>query len=603
VLIQVNDIDEPKVVGSGSFAGEISSIYFFNPLDDEWQWEGHDAPEFPTGYLCGLSCYGTNLSDTTETLGIKITIIDPDGTVINSEHHGYPGTPKWYGHAASLCATCHIPGDYTGVCQLYICGELVDSIVRTIAHVTSEYEGTITGKEFRHNSSQDDIPAIAEIGEEGIVYMWGRNDMPTNQKMGIEWDVHDPDGHLVQTWDQWETWHTGPGLEQGFMGPTFPISKEGNYHIDVRLKMNYDNPEFVNEWSGVLCTVASQEYEGTITEKTLRYNSHEDPIPVSGVPTNYYEGLIIVYGSNDTDENQKMGIHWVVKDPDGLVIVNGEYTRWENSWTQPGHIQGFEDFGGAFSLDKEGSYTIVIELLMNKADPVIVDSYSGLLCTVTPGIPPEYQLIQHTIYPFAYIYDGQVKTTTVDLTIDAFTPSGWYGGRYAKSLEEEARAEGKRILETRVYADVSALLWTKLRIEVTETYEATEARPRDVGNPGGWLAIIFETLLIIGVLVALIVLAKTIISGFHHYPGLHEIKPTWSKETLIMTIKDSEEYWERVPTPEDTLEAMSEGELRDHLDQVAEEELGNGGISVWWWVAGGAVGALTLLVIAKGAVK
>jgi len=115
------------------------------------------------------------------------------------------------------------------------------------------YEGTITGKEFRHNSSQDDIPASAEIGDKGIVYMWGRNDMPTNQKMGIEWEVYDPDGHQVQTWDQWETWHTGPGLEQGFMGPTFPISKKGNYHIDVRLKMNYDNPEIVNEWSGVLC--------------------------------------------------------------------------------------------------------------------------------------------------------------------------------------------------------------------------------------------------------------------------------------------------------------------------------------------------------------
>ncbi|GAH88270.1 unnamed protein product, partial [marine sediment metagenome] len=37
-------------------------------------------------------------------------------------------------------------------------------------------------------------------------------------------------------------------------------------------------------------------------------------------------------------------------------------------------------------------------------------------------------------------------------------------------------------------------------------------------------------------------------------------------------IHDSEEYWERPLTPTETLEGMSEAELRDYLDQIAE----------WW---------------------
>ena len=51
------------------------------------------------------------------------------------------------------------------------------------------------------------------------------------------------------------------------------------------------------------------------------------------------------------------------------------------------------------------------------------------------------------------------------------------------------------------------------------------------------------------------------------------MKPAWGKEALILDIQDAEEYWERIPTPVETLEGMSEEELRDHLDKIAEEEM------------------------------
>jgi hypothetical protein len=55
--------------------------------------------------------------------------------------------------------------------------------------------------------------------------------------------------------------------------------------------------------------------------------------------------------------------------------------------------------------------------------------------------------------------------------------------------------------------------------------------------------------------------------------GLEDVKVGWGKDTLIKTIQDSEEYWERTPTPTETLEGMSEQELRDYLDKISEEEV------------------------------
>ncbi|GAI12316.1 unnamed protein product, partial [marine sediment metagenome] len=317
-----------------------------------------------------------------------------------------------------------------------------------------EFEGTITKKELRHNSAQDTIPASAEIGEEGIVFIWGRNDMTTNQKMGIEWSVHDPDGSLVQEWDQWETWHTGPGLEQGFMGPTFPITKEGSYYLDVYLKMNYDNPVIVNEWHGVLCT--TEVLQGTITIMQLEYDGVRKDIPVSDVWVGN-RGLVLIWGRNDTSLTRLMGIKWTVYDPDGQVA--DEYSAFE--WPPgcpPGDEHGF--IGNSFPLDKEGTYTIEVDLKMNPADPVVVDSYSGVLCTTTTEVPPEYELIHETIYHFAYIYDGEVEETTATFKTDPFTPSAWMGEQFAKKLEEEYRARGGNVLEVRVYVDVTPLLWT-----------------------------------------------------------------------------------------------------------------------------------------------
>ncbi|GAJ13962.1 unnamed protein product, partial [marine sediment metagenome] len=52
----------------------------------------------------------------------------------------------------------------------------------------------------------------------------------------------------------------------------------------------------------------------------------------------------------------------------------------------------------------------------------------------------------------------------------------------------------------------------------------------------------------------------------------------------------SEEYWERPLTPAETLEGMSEDELRDYLDKIAQEEVPLG-LPSWlpWAIIGGVV--------------
>lgn len=221
------------------------------------------------------------------------------------------------------------------------------------------------------------------------------------------------------------------------------------------------------------------------------------------------------------------------------------------------------------------------------------------------GLPPVYELIQHTIYHFAYIYDGDVEATIATFRTDPFTPSAWMADKFASKLEEEVRARGGRPLEVKVYVDTSPLLWTNFRIEVISTPiggVTGAARGVGVGIPI-WVAILIIALAIIAVIVVATLAFKTIMAEFKHKPGLEDVKPAWGKEALILDIQDAEEYWERPLTPVETLEGMSEAELRGHLDQIAEEEVPPiswlplaiiGGLGVL-----GIGGALALATLAK----
>ncbi|GAI64010.1 unnamed protein product, partial [marine sediment metagenome] len=174
-----------------------------------------------------------------------------------------------------------------------------------------------------------------------------------------------------------------------------------------------------------------------------------------------------------------------------------------------------------------------------------------------------------------YIYDGDAEVNIATFKIDPFTPSAWAAQKFADALESEARKKGARVLETKVYVDTTPLLWTDIRIEVVGTPlgEGVAAAPGIAVGIAPWLAIVLVCLAIIAVIVVATLAFKTVMEAFKKKPGLEDVKPAWGKEALILDIQDVEEYWERPPTPVETLEGMSEEELRDHLDQIAEEEV------------------------------
>ncbi|GAI64239.1 unnamed protein product, partial [marine sediment metagenome] len=102
-------------------------------------------------------------------------------------------------------------------------------------------------------------------------------------------------------------------------------------------------------------------------------------IPVSNIPQDR-RGLVHIWGRNDMSSAQRMGISWIVYDPDWVILE--EHSEWEGwPYTSPGGEHHF--IGGRFDLNKPGTYTINVALSMNPSDPVMVDSYSEIFASMS----------------------------------------------------------------------------------------------------------------------------------------------------------------------------------------------------------------------------
>ncbi|GAI59761.1 unnamed protein product, partial [marine sediment metagenome] len=137
---------------------------------------------------------------------------------------------------------------------------------------------------------------------------------------------------------------------------------------------------------------------GTIVKKQLQLGVAGPlvNIPAADVPLDT-KSLVHIWGRNDTSQNQKLGLSWNIRAPDGKIVEQG--TDWEGveilptwlpgGYTGPGGQHHFIIPPGALKylvLSKAGKYTIGIGLSMNPADPTLVDSYSGTLCTVVAPV-------------------------------------------------------------------------------------------------------------------------------------------------------------------------------------------------------------------------
>jgi len=141
-----------------------------------------------------------------------------------------------------------------------------DEMAKNVS-LSEVFEGTISKKELEYDGSRANIPAY-DIPENnrGLVHIWGRNDMSDAQRMGIWWQVKDPDGVARETYAAWETWpYTGGGSTHEFIGGRFDLDKPGIWTIAVQLFMNPSDQVVVDDYYGNLCTVKS-----AIPEPTFR---------------------------------------------------------------------------------------------------------------------------------------------------------------------------------------------------------------------------------------------------------------------------------------------------------------------------------------------
>ncbi len=329
--------------------------------------------------------------------------------------------------------------------------------------------------------------------------------------------------------------------------------------------------------------------------------SHDKLSANSSVPIGQ-EGLVHIWGQNNSALERELGISWIVRDPDGLLVELYPENK-DIEWSATGPGKDHEFIGGRFEFFKEGIYTIDVKLFMNPDSPTVVDSYEGALCTTTPEVPREYEEIQHTVYPYAYIYDGEVEVVTATFKTDPFTPTAWIAEKVAENLASEVRKEGGRVIELRAYADTNPLFWTNIRIDIISTplRETAGGAPRQTGI-ALWATVIIIALSIIAVIIALTIAFNVVMDRFEHKPISEKIKKTWSKPTLIGAVNDFEIELELTPTPPSELEGMSEQELRDYCDMLAEEIAPPGVSWLPWAIAGGA-GILAIGTVAVLAAK
>jgi len=178
-----------------------------------------------------------------------------------------------------------------------------------------------------------------------------------------------------------------PGSVQSFVStfvmPTRSVTIEAySYYEGADGGIYYDD----SASKSVTLAAPPEVYAGTISRKRLEHDGTYDSIPAYNIPQGQ-RGLIHVWGRNDMSTTQALGIDWVVRDPDGIEVEH----YWDWSY---GHGPGddHEFIGGRFNLAKSGTYTISVALSMNPADPEIVDTYYGNLCTVAAAVPePEFR--------------------------------------------------------------------------------------------------------------------------------------------------------------------------------------------------------------------
>ncbi|MBA7668094.1 hypothetical protein ES703_76198 [subsurface metagenome] len=227
------------------------------------------------------------------------------------------------------------------------------------------------------------------------------------------------------------------------------------------------------------------------------------------------------------------------------------------------------------------------------------------------GIPPDFVLIQETIHPAAYVWEGEAEVCVIEfpLTPEQLPFTQWGGLKLAETFANAIEAEGNSLLEVKVWEDTTPLLWTNYRVEIKAAVASEEQGvavwPWLVAIGAvlvklPWAFIIKGTLALIGIwLVGWVIekLIKTVDRVIHKPPSLtDEVIDALEREDLIPMILYKAPRVDYATSAEE-LEGMTDDGLRALLKELRDRQAPPL-IDMWPLLALGGLGVLGLGAIA-----
>ena len=409
----------------------------------------------PYGENFRIAFTGRNTSSITLQLGGGIAVTDPDGNIVCQEfdwesppYTGANGTHD-FSFPKDSWKNLTIPVDKAGAwraaCELWCWdGNKETKLDRKEYDIFTvpkpeELAGTIVKKQLEYpwgpGGELYNIPvADVPIETKALLHVWGRNDMPSNQKLGLSWVVKDPDGRTVEEGEAWETYHTGPGGQHHFIVPPgaldyINLTKEGRYTFSAQLLMNPDDPEVVDDFEGDLCTVSVEvKYVGEIRNPLVDlkplWPGGEHAIPYTAEPVPVGQKFNISFdGCNLSDFAMRLrGELWVTS-PTGRVAYNRHDISTAPYTYDTCHEFIFKDIP---PVDEEGNWTVRMELRNSTGEYLLAEFEDILFSTeiLLKGDVGGHVRDAETGYPI----EGAV--VTVDETGQSDTTSAANAGTY-----------------------------------------------------------------------------------------------------------------------------------------------------------------------------
>jgi hypothetical protein len=217
----------------------------------------------------------------------------------------------------------------------------------------------------------------------------GKNHLGSPKYIGYQWTITQGMFNIIEQQEIW-SWFAVPGNNQSnfaVQGGLIDFDTAGDWNIMLKMFLGdepYDpNALEVDGYSGLLCTVSSMPFGGTLVQVAVIEKDTGYGTEAPGEWPFNHTGYMRIVARNEMDTPQAMGIGWTIKYPGGEVAQT--YSLAPNDWPTIPSGQMIQVTGYDIDFNISGIWLINVDVLMNVALPELVDRYTGTLVEVSDG--------------------------------------------------------------------------------------------------------------------------------------------------------------------------------------------------------------------------